>query len=180
MGSLEIKIYPAPCLRIKTKPVKDFNSDLKSTLRSMAEMMYIGQGIGLAAPQVGLDSSMLVIDIGEGLVNLVNPVIIESSRDKSATEEGCLSLPGIQVKVARPNTVKVRAQNEEGKLFEKNFSGLYARVVQHEMDHLDGKLIIDYLDPLRYFIYTKKLVSGKIKNTLKNCEVTCDIGKRSK
>jgi peptide deformylase len=121
--------------------------------------MYISQGIGLAAPQVGLESSVMIIDIGEGLINFINPDIIESSGRKTSMEEGCLSLPGISVNVKRPEKIKVRAQNEKGEFFIKNYEGLYAKAVQHEVDHLHGRLIIDYLDPVRKFFVQRQLIS---------------------
>jgi len=176
--SLEIKTYPDPCLRIRTKPVERFDQDLEKTLRSMADTMYINQGIGLAATQVGLGLSILVVDVGESLENFVNPVILEKSKKKSRMEEGCLSLPGIVVSVARPERVKVRAQNERGEFFIKTFDGLSAKAVQHEIEHLNGKLLLDYLDPVRYFIATRKLLSSGRERVTKTCEVVCNAGKR--
>lgn len=163
MSLLEVKTYPDPCLRIKTKAVEQFDEDLENTLRLMADIMYIDQGIGLAATQVGLGLSIMVVDIGEGLINFVNPVVLETSGEKNKMEEGCLSLPGILVKVNRPKRIKVRAQDAHGGLFTKSFDGLAAKAVQHEIDHLAGRLIVDYLDPVRYFIATRKISKrGKI------------------
>ena len=178
MSILAIKTYPDPCLRIKTKPVEVFDDGFKGILRSLGDIMYASQGIGLAATQVGLGLSLFVIDIGEGLVNFINPEILEKSKEKSRMEEGCLSLPGITVNVARPEKVKVRAQDEEGEFFIKTYDGLIAKAVQHEIDHLSGKLIIDHLDPVRRFYVSRKLLKTKRSEMPKTCEVVCHVGKR--
>lgn len=177
MGHLELKTYPDPCLRIKTKPVEKFDQELEGILKSMVDIMYLSQGIGLAAPQVGLGLSIFVIDTGEGLEVFVNPQIAERSGDKSALEEGCLSLPGALVNVRRPATVRVRAQNGKGEYFIKRFDGLAAKAVQHENDHLNGKLIIDYLDPIRRFLAGRRLSGPKNAVNEKSCEVVCHVGK---
>jgi peptide deformylase len=176
---LEIKTYPDPCLKIRTKPVEKFDDDFRELLCSMVDMMYVGQGIGLAATQVGLGLNLLVMDPGDGLLNVVNPEIIEASKKRDTMEEGCLSLPGVTVSVARPESVKVRAQDENGDFFIRKFEGLAAKVVQHEMDHLEGRLLIDYLDPIRRFIACRKLVKHKNNSTEKDCEVTCHVGKKN-
>lgn len=157
-------------MRIRTGPVEQFTQDIGKTLKSMADIMYVGQGIGLAATQVGLGLSVLVVDIGDGLTNYINPVILERSRKKSNMEEGCLSLPGITVNVARPEEITVRAQDEQGEFFTRKLSGLAAKTVQHEIDHLHGRLIIDHLDPIRRFIAARKLTGLKRRQTGKTCE----------
>ncbi|MDP8299513.1 MAG: peptide deformylase [Candidatus Tantalella remota] len=178
MIPLEIKTYPDPCLKIRTKPVEKFDNDFKELLRSMADMMYVGQGIGLAAPQVGLGLDFFVMDPGDGLLNVVNSEIVEVSKKRDRMEEGCLSLPGVTVSVARPAEVKIRAQDENGDYFIKKFEGLAAKVVQHEMDHLEGRLLIDYLDPIRRFIASRKLMKHRNNSVEKDCEVTCHVGKK--
>ncbi|MBD3425941.1 MAG: peptide deformylase [Candidatus Omnitrophica bacterium] len=178
MEQLELKTYPDPCLRIKTKPVEQFDKDLDKILRVMADIMYVNQGIGLAAPQVGLGLSIFVMDTGSGLVNFINPQIIEVSDHKTSMEEGCLSLPGVLVNVSRPANVKVRAQDARGEFFIKRLDALEAKAVQHEIDHLAGKLIIDYLDPVRHFIAKFKLSTHKRKQHIKTCEVICHVGKK--
>ncbi len=177
MGPLEVKTYPDPCLRIRTTAVEEFNRDIENTLKSMTDVMYANQGIGLAATQAGLGLSIFVIDTGEGLINFVNPEILERSKKKSGMEEGCLSLPGVTVRVSRPGEVKVRARDGKGEFFIKKFTGLAARAIQHEFDHLQGKLIIDYLDPVRYFFAARKLSGIKRARAAKACEVVCDVGK---
>jgi peptide deformylase len=160
---LELKTYPESCLRKKTNPVKNFETGLSETLRAMGEIMHINSGIGLAATQVGIDSRFLVFDIGEGLAALINPEIVEESKKTSCMEEGCLSLPGIAVSVKRPSEVSVKAQDETGKWSVKKFTGLMATVVQHEIDHLDGKLLIDYMNPIKRIIAMRKLTKSKRK-----------------
>ncbi|MFH1799132.1 MAG: peptide deformylase [Candidatus Omnitrophota bacterium] len=172
MKRLEVKLYPDPCLRIKTKTVESFTEEIEETLRVMADIMYERQGIGLAATQVGLGLSMMVIDTGSGLRACVNPEILEKSKECSQTEEGCLSFPGLTVNIARPEKIKIRAKNEKGELFIQKMEGLDARAFQHELDHLQAKLIIDYLDPVRRCIAV--LRRGRIK---KICEVVCNVGK---
>ena len=173
---MELKTYPDPCLKIKTKIVENFDDDLKKTLKSMVDFMYTHQGIGLAATQVGLGISVFVMDIGEDLQIFVNPVITDKTPKKTYLEEGCLSLPGITVNVSRPEKITVRAQDPAGEFFIKNFEGLEAKAAQHEMDHLEGKLIINYLNPIKYFIVSRKLSNVKSKNE-KTCEVVCETRK---
>ena len=178
MSVLQLRTYPDPCLRVKTKPVEIFDKDLRATLKAMADMMYLNRGIGLAAPQVGLGIEVVVVDIGEGLINFVNPVILERSKKTSRMEEGCLSLPGVTVTVKRPEGVTVRARDERGEFFMKKFTGLAATAVQHEIDHLNGRLIIDYLDPVRHFIASRKLKISNPADAGKTCEVVCHVGKK--
>jgi peptide deformylase len=177
VGHLELKTYPDPCLRIKTKPVEKFDRELEDTIKSMVDIMYLSQGIGLAAPQVGLGLSIFVIDIGEGLETFINPQIVERSDEKSSMEEGCLSLPGALVNVKRPVSVRIRAQNAKGEYFIKRFDGLAAKAAQHESDHLSGKLIIDYLDPIRRFLAGRRISGRKNGANEKSCEVVCHVGK---
>ena len=164
MSSLDLKTYPDKCLRIKTRQVESFDAGLEDTLRAMADVMYLSQGVGLAATQVGLGLNILVIDAGDGLMHFINPEIVEKSREKSRMEEGCLSVPGITVNISRSKTVKIRAQNEKGEVFVRKFEGLISTALQHEMDHLHGKIIIDYLDPIRGFIASRKLKAYKRRN----------------
>jgi peptide deformylase len=180
MDVLELKAYPDPCLRVQTKRVDVFDSDLKDLLSLMSDEMYKSGGIGLAATQVGVGLSVFVIDVGDGIQMFVNPEIIEASAKKTRLEEGCLSLPGITVGVRRPEKVKVRAYNGDGKMFTRAYDGIAAKAVQHEMDHLKGKLIIDHLNPVKYFFATREL-SAKVKGkTGGKCEVVCRVGKTDK
>ena len=129
-------------LRKKSKPVENFDRKLWELLDDMAETMHKANGVGLAAPQVGLLRRIVVIDIGEGVIELINPEILECSGEQTG-EEGCLSVPDKWLPVSRPNRVKVRALNRFGKSFTMEGEGLLARAFCHEIDHLDGRLFID-------------------------------------
>jgi peptide deformylase len=148
MAEMEIKHFPNPILRKKCEDVKSIGSDEKKTLSDMAETMYLKGGVGLAAIQVGIRKNMLVMDIGDGLIKMINPVI--SKKEGSvAQEEGCLSVPKKCVTVKRAQKIVVDYLNENGQAVRLSAEGLLARVAQHEVDHLFGKLIIDYLNPLK-------------------------------
>ncbi|MGN1032324.1 MAG: peptide deformylase [Intestinibacter sp.] len=131
-----------PVLRKKSKVVKEVNDKIKQLLDDMADTMYHADGVGLAAPQVGILKRMVVIDIGEGLIELINPEIIETEGEYLDTE-GCLSVPGENGEVSRPYRVKVKAQNRDGEWFEIEGEELLARAFCHEIDHLDGILYVD-------------------------------------
>ena len=163
MDELELKTYPESCLRIKTNPVKSFENNLPQTLKTMADIMHVNSGIGLAATQVGIETSFLIVDVGEGLEPFVNPEIVSQSRKKIRMEEGCLSLPGIAVDVPRPEWITIKAQNQNGDIFVREYTGLMARVILHEIDHLNGKLIIDYMNPFKRFMAVRKLSGNKRK-----------------
>lgn len=135
-----------PLLRKKSRPVEAFDDRLATLLDDMIQTMYKAEGVGLAAVQVGVLRRVVVIDCGDGLMELVNPEIIE--REGSQQEvEGCLSLPGESGVTLRPMKVKVKAQNREGKWYFYTGEGLKARAFCHELDHLDGVLYIDRLSP---------------------------------
>jgi peptide deformylase len=133
-------------LRKKSKIVKIIDEKTRILLDDMADTMYRANGVGLAAPQIGVLKRLVVIDIGEGLVKLVNPVIIEQSGEQQDME-GCLSVPDISGEVIRPQKVRIKAQNENGDYFEMEGTGLLARAFCHELDHLDGILFIDKTVP---------------------------------
>lgn len=119
-----------------------FDEHLHQILDDMAETMYAADGVGLAAPQVGILRRYCIVDIGDGLIELINPVLLESSGEQTG-QEGCLSIPDKYSEVTRPMNIKVRAQDRFGKTFEVTASELKARAILHEMDHLDGVLYID-------------------------------------
>ncbi|KNZ40760.1 peptide deformylase [Acetobacterium bakii] len=129
-------------LRKKSRTVNEIDEKIIRMFEDMTETMYLNKGIGLAAPQVGILKRLVVIDIGTGLLKLVNPVIVQTIGEK-VEEEGCLSIPGIFGDVIRPQKVCIRAQNERGKLIELEGIDFLARVFCHEIDHLDGTLFID-------------------------------------
>jgi peptide deformylase len=165
----EIVKYPDPILSKRGDPVTAFDAKLKTLVEEMFESMYAAQGIGLAAPQIGISQRLTVIDVSfkknpEERIVLINPEIIERE-GKQFEEEGCLSLPEIREKVRRAARVKVRAQDTEGKWFETEGEELLARAFQHEIDHLDGILFIDHLSRLK-----RDLVKSKIRKMQKNGE----------
>jgi peptide deformylase len=153
MAILPIRIYPDPVLRVKTRKVEEFDARLRKLATDMVETMHAAPGVGLAAPQVGSDLRIAVVDISVGedpalLKILVNPEIVR--REGMETDvEGCLSLPGITDKVDRPISVTVRAQDLSGKPFELEAADYMARAICHEVDHLDGILFTDHLRGLR-------------------------------
>ena len=132
-------------LRKISRPVKQVDKRILTLIDDMRQTMYANDGVGLAAPQVGILRRAVVIDVGDGLVELVNPVIVESDGQQSGPE-GCLSIPGRSGVVTRPNHVKVRAQDPEGNPVELEAQEFFARAVCHELDHLDGVLYVDKMD----------------------------------
>ncbi|MHC1786720.1 MAG: peptide deformylase [Christensenellales bacterium] len=145
MSAKKILTIGEPLLRTVSHPVKKFDLRLAMILRDMAETMYAANGVGLAAPQVGLMRRIIVVDAGEGLLEMINPEII-ASQGLIAMTEGCLSVPGRRGCVTRPEKVSVRAQDKKGNFFEVQGEGLLARALQHEIDHLDGVLYVDKMD----------------------------------
>lgn len=131
-----------PVLRKNCRAVVDFDEKLAIVLDDMKDTMYAAEGVGLAAPQVGIMRRYCIVDVGDGLIELINPVIIETSGEQTDME-GCLSLPGESAEVTRPMNVTVRAQDRNGKVFTVKGEGLKARAFCHEIDHLDGVLYID-------------------------------------
>ncbi|MCD6039374.1 MAG: def [Gammaproteobacteria bacterium] len=153
-----------PALHKIAEPVTEFDSALAQLIQDMYETMYHAEGCGLAAPQIGLDKRIAVIDISEEKNKpfcIINPEIIEKSGSEMMSA-GCLSVPGTYTTTPRATYVKVRAQNETGHFFEIEGSGLLGHCLQHEIDHLLGKLNIDYLSPLK-----KKMALKKMKKSLK-------------
>ena len=143
---LKIRIYGDPCLRQVCDPIDKIGSSERMLIESMIMTMHAQKGIGLAAPQVGITKRLFVADVGEGPEVFINPKIKKLS-GKSVLDEGCLSIPGINVEMTRSAKVTVEYVNMNGKKSQRTCEDLLARVVQHENDHLNGKLIIDYIDP---------------------------------
>lgn len=142
MALRNIRLSTDEVLRKKCKPVKEITPSLLTLLDDMADTMYEANGVGLAAPQVGILKRVVVIDVGEGLLELINPVILESSGSQ-IDDEGCLSVPGKYAPVERPNYVKVEATDREGNRFRVEGEEFLARALCHEIDHLEGILYID-------------------------------------
>jgi peptide deformylase len=159
MTLLKIVEFPDPRLRTKAQPVTVFDAGLKQLAADMLETMYDAPGIGLAATQVDVHIQLLVLDVSEekdAPMTIINPRIVE--REGSQTyQEGCLSVPGIFADVDRADRIRVEAQDVDGKPFVIEADGLLAVCIQHEMDHLAGKLFVDYLSPLKRELVRKKL-----------------------
>ena len=132
-------------LRKTCKPVEKFDLRLRVLLKDMADTMYKANGVGLAAPQVGILRRVVVVDIGEGLIEMINPEIIHSEGEQEGPE-GCLSVPGRSGVVVRPNLVTVRAQDRDGEYFEITGEEFLARAFCHELDHLDGVIYVDKME----------------------------------
>lgn len=156
---LPILEFPDPRLRTRAQPVEQVDAALRKLIDDMFETMYAAPGIGLAATQVNVHKRVLVIDVSESRKEklvLINPEIL--SRDGvEETEEGCLSVPGVYDKVIRADSIRVRALDRDGKQIEFDAQGLLAVCIQHEIDHLDGKLFVDYLSELKRTRIRKKL-----------------------
>src|ERR1700722_3282900 len=151
MAILNILRYPDPRLKKRAAAVGRVDDRIRKLVRDMAETMYAAPGVGLAATQVDVHLKVIVIDISPGknnLLVLINPEIVER-KGESTLEEGCLSVPGIYDKVARAEWIRLRALNAEGKGFELEADGLLAVCIQHEMDHLEGKMFVEYLSRLK-------------------------------
>ena len=160
MAILGILHYPDERLHTIAQPVAEVNAEIRRLVDDMAETMYAAPGIGLAATQVNVHRQVIVIDTSEEknrLLVLINPRIVASSGVKDY-EEGCLSVPGIYEKVRRPDRITVEAQDRDGKLFSLDADGLLAVCIQHEMDHLNGKVFVEYLSQLK---------QGRIRSKLK-------------
>ncbi len=152
MTVLNILRYPDPRLHRVAEPVRQVDERIRELVRDMAETMYAAPGIGLAATQVDVHLRVIVMDVSEARDQLrvfINPEIVERSTDSKVYEEGCLSVPGIYDEVERPDRVTVRALDEHGKPFTLDADGLLAVCVQHEIDHLDGRVFVQYLSRLK-------------------------------
>jgi peptide deformylase len=159
MARLQILEFPDPRLRTRAKPVEVFDKALSQLVADMFETMYAAPGVGLAATQVDVHKRLIVMDVSEGKDHpqvFINPEIL-TREGVGITEEGCLSVPGIFDEVKRAAAVRARAQDPSGKVFEVDLDGLAAVCLQHEMDHLEGKLFVDYLSDIKRERIRKKL-----------------------
>jgi peptide deformylase len=161
MSLLPIVKLPDPILRTQSAPVEAFDERLRRLVSDMYETMYAAPGVGLAAIQVGVPLRLVVLDVADKdeekqPLTLINPRIVHFSDELREYEEGCLSLPDVLVEIERPALIKVAYQDLDGKLHERQVDGLLATAVQHEVDHLDGKLIIDFLTRLKRDIVVRR------------------------
>lgn len=167
MAILDILLHPDPRLKKVTAPIAEVTEELRALASEMLETMYAAPGIGLAAPQVGVLKRMLVMDCIKEEdeeprpMVLLNPTVTWSSEESNTYEEGCLSIPDLYADVSRPAEVEVSWMGLDGENHSERFDGLWATCVQHEIDHLDGKLFIDYLKPMKRQMITRKMVKLK-------------------
>jgi len=161
MGIRLIVKDPDPVLREVAKEVTKFNPNLKKLLKDMAETMYDAEGVGLAAPQIGISKRVIVVDVGDenGLVEMVNPVIVEQEGEQLGPE-GCLSIPNLNGEVRRAERIVVQGQNSDGESITVNASGYFARAFQHEIDHLNGVLFIDHISKLKRDMVIRKFTKA--------------------
>ena len=168
MALLNILLFPDPKLRTVARPVAEFNARLKKLVSDMFETMYEAPGIGLAATQVDQHIRLLVMDVSEHRnqpICLINPVILEADGDEES-DEGCLSVPGFYESVVRAEHIRVKAQDTDGQFIEFDSEGIEGVCIQHEMDHLEGKLFVDYISTLKRDRIRKKLIKQKKQGTL--------------
>jgi peptide deformylase len=159
MSKLNILEFPDPRLTTVASEVEIFDESLKTLVEDMTETMYSASGIGLAATQVNVHKRLLVLDVSENQDHprvYINPQIL-SKEGEQVHEEGCLSVPGIYANVKRAENITIKAQDENGNTFEEQAEGLHAVCLQHEMDHLKGRLFVDYLSPLKRNMVKRKL-----------------------
>lgn len=163
MAVLNILRYPDPRLHQVARPVETFDDRLRQLVRDMAETMYAAPGVGLAATQVDVHERVVVIDVSDTKDELqvfVNPKVVAASDECKVYEEGCLSVPGVYDEVERPDRVRVEAFDEHGKPFAIQADGLLAVCIQHEIDHLDGRVFVQYLSRLKQNRIRTKLLKG--------------------
>lgn len=152
MAVLDILEFPDPRLRTVAKPVEAVDADLRTLIDNMIETMYAASGIGLAATQVNVHQRLLVLDISEDRdtpMVFINPKVTIIDKTLGSYDEGCLSVPGFYEEINRPQTIRVDALGRDGEPFTQELDGLAAICLQHEIDHLDGKLFVDYISPLK-------------------------------
>lgn len=164
MAVRPIVVWPDPRLREKTQPITDVTDEIRTLYRDLVDTMYAYDGVGIAAIQIGVPVRMFLVDAGvagrEGggdPVAFINPEVIGTSAEKEKADEGCLSFPGIFVPIDRPLRARVRATGLDGKTFEAEGEGLFARAMLHEHDHLTGKLLVDFVGPLKKRQIKRKL-----------------------
>lgn len=166
MNDLHLRVFPDPVLRDKTKPVTVFDESLKDLVADMVRVMDTEDGVGLAAPQVGVSLKLAVV-FAEGVLHvLVNPCVLSTEGEQTG-EEGCLSFPGIYGTVVRPEKITLTCRNTDGDEETLEASGFLARALLHEIDHLNGKLLIDHFSPLKRSMVRKKLLRTGSETTEK-------------
>ncbi len=161
----DIRKFPDPILREKAEFVEDVNGDIIALIKRMEDIMHRAKGIGLAANQIGIRKSIIVAEVDGDKVAIINPLILESYGE-DRMEEGCLSIPNTYIEITRPTGAVIKGINEEGNEVQREYGGLIARVIQHEIDHLQGTLIVDYLSPsefIKFQMEYEKISKGEDK-----------------
>ncbi len=161
----DIRKFPDPILREKAEFVEDVNGDIIALIKRMEDIMHRAKGIGLAANQIGIRKSIIVAEVDGDKVVIINPLILESYGE-DRMEEGCLSIPNTYIEITRPTGAVIKGINEEGNEVQREYGGLIARVIQHEIDHLQGTLIVDYLSPsefIKFQMEYEKISKGEDK-----------------
>ncbi len=156
MSLKEIIRYPDPVIRKKSEFVEEVNEEIKQLIEDMTDTMYDSRGVGLAAVQIGVLKRVIVVNVGEEFIAMVNPELLENEGE-SQMEEGCLCLPGVLIDIKRSEKVKVKGLNDKGEEIVIDAEGLLARALQHEVEHLDGILIIDKVSRIKRQLLTSKL-----------------------
>lgn len=146
-----------PILRLVSEKVVTFDEELREFIQELGKTMYVEDGVGLAAPQVGISRRIFVYDAGEGMKIVINPVFLQKSEEQIKMEEGCLSVPGVYADVLRPSSVKLGYNDILGNYHEEELEGYAARIVQHESDHLEGVLFVDHLSIAKRTLLKPKL-----------------------
>lgn len=154
---LRLRTYGDPCLRKPTRAVLSVGAAERLLIKELIPAMYAFDGTGLAANQVGIDARIFVADIGEGPFAVIDPEIVQASARQTVMEEGCLSFPGIHIKVKRPETIRVKYLNERNEKIEAELTGIPSKVFQHEIDHLNGRAIIDHASRAEKIKFKDKL-----------------------
>jgi len=167
MTAFTIRKFPDSILRKKAAKVTSVGDTERAVLARMAQTMYLSRGVGLAAVQVGIDRQFAVVDTGSGLLKLINPTIVKKE-GREALEEGCLSVPDLHVNVKRAKTITVNFLDEDGGAVQLKASGLLGRAIQHEIDHLSGTLIIDYLNPVKRLLLRPKRLGPSLSFRVKH------------
>jgi peptide deformylase len=169
MAKLKLLHYPDDRLRTVAKPVSIVDDRIRQIVSDMAETMYAAPGIGLAATQVNIHERIILVDVSEDQTDLkvlINPEVIAQGDERKVFQEGCLSVPGIYDDVERPDAIRVRALNEHGETLEFDADGLLSVCIQHEIDHLNGKVFVDYLSRLKQGRIKTKMIKAKENGTL--------------
>lgn len=173
MSNLRLRKYGDPILRKKAKRVEKIGYEERDLLSYMVRIMSENEGVGLAAPQIGMDKRIIIADTGKGLLKIINPQILEKGQGRDSLSEGCLSLPEIFIPVNRANKIKIEGLSEDKKLVRLTIEGFLARIIQHEIDHLNGVLIIDYASSVK-----KEEIKDNLEKIVNHTKMILEVKKK--